>query len=235
MRLVTLTLRRAPARSTGRSVLTDAIAITSTVAPRVQIKPDPDFIDIHDDEIRGRERDAAVFSPPKGKTRLNSEALVVETKPKISKNTGESSKRAKNSDLPSDIDFKIWRRVFVPTFMRWVSQQDNPFEHNTKLGCEVMQQIWDDIFPDVPYTIIPSGPVHALTAQRTSDSFRNTVGSMGITVPLAYCNSNPDLKDSDDNRQEFAAHYLEHLRFLYKRSDGDDPKLRTLFHITDQV
>jgi hypothetical protein len=177
---------------------------------------------------------------------------VVETKPKISKNTGESSKRAKNSDLPSDIDFKIWRRVFVPTFMRWVSQQDNPFEHNTKLGCEVMQQIWDTIFPDVPYTIIPSGPVHALvsryfyglytllhstlqTAQRTSDSFHNTVGSMGIAVPLAYCNSNPDLKDSDDNRQEFAAHYLKHLRFLYKRSDGNDPKVCTLFHITDQV
>jgi len=183
---------------------------------------------------------------------IQQQALVVETKPKISKNTRESSKRAKNSDLPSDIDFKIWRRVFIPTFMRWVSQQDNPFEHNTKLGCEVMQQIWDAIFPDVPYTIIPSGPVHALvsryfyslytllhstlqTAQRTSDSFRNTVGSMGIAVPLAYCNSNPDLKDSDDNRQEFAAHYLEHLRFLYKRSDGDDPKVRTLFHITDQV
>ncbi|KIM86487.1 hypothetical protein PILCRDRAFT_4965 [Piloderma croceum F 1598] len=223
-------LTNASSRSTGHSVLTDAITITSTVAPRVQIKPDPNFIDIHDgglsdhDEIRGRERDAAVFSPPKGKTRLNSEALVVETKPKISKNTGESSKRAKNSDLPSEIDFKIWRRVFVPMFMRWVSQQDNPFEHNTKLGCEVMQQIWDAIFPDVPYTIIPSGPVHALTAQCTSDSWRNTVGSTGIAVPLAYCNSHPDLKDSDDNRQEFAAHYLKHLCFLYKRSDGNDPK-----------
>ena len=73
------------------------------------------------------------------------------------------------------------------------------------------------------------------TAQRTSDSWRNTVGSMGIAVPLAYCNSNPDLKDSDDNHQEFAAHYLEHLRFLYKTSDGDNSKVHTLFHITDQV
>jgi hypothetical protein len=69
--------------STGRLVLMDAIAITSTAAPRVQIKPDPDFIDIHDgglsdhDEIRGRERDAAVFSPPKGKTRLNSEVNIL--------------------------------------------------------------------------------------------------------------------------------------------------------------
>ena len=115
-----------------------------------------------------------------------------------------------------------------------------------------MQQIWDAIFPDVPYMIIQSGPVHALvsryfyslytllhstlqTVQRTSNSWRNTTGSTGIAVTLAYCNSNPDLKDSDDNRQEFAAHYLEHLRFLYKKSDGDDPKVSTLFHITDQI
>jgi hypothetical protein len=76
-------LTNGSSRSTSRSVLTDAIAITSTAAPRVQIKPDPDFIDIHDgglsdhDEIRGRERDAAVFSPPKGKTRLNSEVNIL--------------------------------------------------------------------------------------------------------------------------------------------------------------
>src|ERR1700683_2168678 len=183
---------------------------------------------------------------------IQQQALVVETKPKISKNTGEPSKRPKNGDLPSNIDFKIWCRVFVPTFMRWVSQQENPFEHNAKLGCEVMQQIWDAIFPDVPYMIIQSGPVHALvshyfyslytllhstlqTVQRTSNSWRNTTGSTGIAVTLAYCNSNPDLKDSDDNCQEFAAHYLEHLHLLYKKSDGDDPKVSTLFHITDQI
>jgi hypothetical protein len=76
-------LTNASSRSTGRSVLTDTIAITSKAAPAVRIKPDPDFIDIHDgglsdhDETRGRERDAAVFSPPKGKTRLNSEVSIL--------------------------------------------------------------------------------------------------------------------------------------------------------------
>jgi hypothetical protein len=87
---------------------------------------------------------------------------VVETKPMMSKNTGESSKRPKNGDLPSDIDFRTWRRVFVPTFIRWVSQQVNPFEHNAKLTCETMQIIWDAIFADVPYMIIQSGPVYTL-------------------------------------------------------------------------
>jgi len=89
---------------------------------------------------------------------------VVETKPKNSKTAGESSKRPKNGDIPSDIDFQMWHRVFVPTFMRWVSQQSNPFEHNPKLGCETMQKIWDALFPDVPYMIIQSGPVYALVS-----------------------------------------------------------------------
>jgi hypothetical protein len=72
-------LTNASSRSTGRSILTDAIAITSYRAPPIQIKPDPDTIDIDDgglsdhNEIRGCERDAAVLSPPKGKIRLNSE------------------------------------------------------------------------------------------------------------------------------------------------------------------
>jgi hypothetical protein len=176
---------------------------------------------------------------------------VVETKPKISKNNGEPSKRHKNGDLPSDIDIKIWRRVFIPTFLRWVSQQENPFEHNGKLTCEVMQKIWDAIFSDVPYMIIQSGPVYTLVncyfygsytllysmlqaAQRASDSLRNPVGSTAIAIILAYCNSNLDLKDSDDNRQEFAAYYLEHLRFLYRKSDDDNPEVSIPFRITDQ-
>ena len=80
---VTPSLTHGSSRSTGRSVLTDAIIVTSKVARPAQIKPDPDFIDIHDgglsdhDEIRGRERDAAVFSPPKGKVRLNSEVSIL--------------------------------------------------------------------------------------------------------------------------------------------------------------
>jgi hypothetical protein len=48
------------------------------------------------------------------------------------------------------------------------------------------------------------------------------MGSTAIAVVLAFCNGNLDLKNSDKNRQEFAAHYLEHLRFLYQKSDGDD-------------
>ena len=87
---------------------------------------------------------------------------MVKTKPMMSKNTRESSKRPKNSDLPSDIDFKTWCQIFVPTFIQWVSQQVNPFKHNAKLACKTMEIIWDAISVDMPYMIIQSDPIYAL-------------------------------------------------------------------------
>ena len=65
------------------------------------------------------------------------------------------------------------------------------------------------------------------TLQRVSDSWRSTMGSTAIAVVIAFCNANPELKNSDKNRQEFAAEYLEHLRFLYHKADGDDVKVST--------
>lgn len=62
--------------------------------------------------------------------------------------------------------------------------------------------------------------------QRVSDSWRSTMGSTAIAVVLAYCNGEARLQDSDKNRQEFATHYLENLRFLYKKSEGDDVDVR---------
>ena len=82
-------LTNGSSRSAGHSVLTNTITITSNSgkrAPSVQVKPDPDFINFHDDgalsdhdEIMGQERDAAMLSPPKGKKRLNSEVSLSQT------------------------------------------------------------------------------------------------------------------------------------------------------------
>ncbi|KAI0248045.1 hypothetical protein BJV78DRAFT_850438 [Lactifluus subvellereus] len=189
------------------------------------------------DETNGCEREAAWASQFKGRRRLNSEALVVITKPK----TGAPYKKHRVGDLPNGIDFTVWSQVFVPTFMKWVSQQDTPFKLNPNLTCKVMQKIWDALFDEVPHMVVRSSPVYALvsnnfkimetssysvsqTVQRVSDSWRRTIGSTAIAIVLAFCNSNPDLKDSDEERQEFATYYLEHLRFVYENSDGDDPK-----------
>lgn len=63
--------------------------------------------------------------------------------------------------------------------------------------------------------------------QRVCDSWRSTMGSTAIAVVLAFCNDTPELRLSDRNRQDFATEYLEHLRFLYEKAEGEDVKVST--------
>jgi hypothetical protein len=58
--------------------------------------------------------------------------------------------------------------------------------------------------------------------QRIADSYRSAIGSAAISILTAYFESQDELKDSDENRQEFAKYALDNLRFLYRRGDGDD-------------
>ena len=64
--------------------------------------------------------------------------------------------------------------------------------------------------------------------QHVSDSWHSTMGSTAIMVVLTFCNENSDLKYSDMNHQEFATEYLEHLHFLYRKSDGDYINVSTI-------
>lgn len=63
------------------------------------------------------------------------------------------------------------------------------------------------------------------TIQRLADSWRNIIGSTGISVVLAFCDSHQELRDSDDERVQFAQYYLQDLRFLWEDADGDNPKV----------
>ena len=82
---------------------------------------------------------------------------MTENKIKVTEN-----KKFKNKDLPRDINHQVWCCVFVSTFMMHITQQDNPFDHNVKVGCAAMQKIWDVVFSDVPYKIIQSSAVYQL-------------------------------------------------------------------------
>jgi len=83
---------------------------------------------------------------------------VVKTKSKVM----DTNKKFKNQDLPCEIDCQVWHHVFVLTFMVHVAQQDNPFKHNIKVGCAVMQKIWDEVFGETPHRIVQSSPMYQL-------------------------------------------------------------------------
>jgi len=57
------------------------------------------------------------------------------------------------------------------------------------------------------------------------DLWCNIVGSAGISIILAFCDSDDDLWDSDEEHVEFAKYYLGDLHFLYQDPDGDDKKV----------
>jgi hypothetical protein len=73
----------------------------------------------------------------------------------------DGNKKFKTQDLPN-IDHHTWRRTFVPTFMMHIARLDNPFDHNIKAGCAVMQKIWNVLFEDTPYTVTHSSAVYQL-------------------------------------------------------------------------
>jgi hypothetical protein len=161
---------------------------------------------------------------------------VIEKKPRLV----DTSKKVKNEHLPHGVDLQIWWCNFVPMFIMYIAQQDNPFEHNINTVSGALQKIWDVLFSKIPHMIVPSSPVYRLICtnlyllvvpyktfifqimQHVSDSWRNLISSAAIAVVLAFCNTNPNLQDSNKNCQLFASEYLKHLCFLYKVSDGDD-------------
>ena len=76
----------------------------------------------------------------------------------------EQAKKPNNNDLPAGIDQKLWRPVFISTYIQFVATQPNPWEIPAKLACEKMQLIWDAIFPNIEYTVIPTSAVYLLVS-----------------------------------------------------------------------
>jgi hypothetical protein len=69
------------------------------------------------------------------------------------------TKKPSNNDLPDGVDVKLWRPVFISTYLQYVGSTANPWEVPIKTACKIMQLIWDALFPDIPYTITSTSAV----------------------------------------------------------------------------
>jgi hypothetical protein len=87
------------------------------------------------------------------------QALVKQSPGKPAARQAERKKPG-NNNLPDGVDQKLWRRVFISTYMQYVATTPNPWEVPVKLGCEKMQVIWDVIFPSIPYTVTSTSTVY---------------------------------------------------------------------------
>jgi hypothetical protein len=48
--------------------------------------------------------------------------------------------------------------------MQYVGSLTNPWEIPVKKACEIMQLIWDELFPDIPYTVTPTSAVYIIVS-----------------------------------------------------------------------
>ena len=64
--------------------------------------------------------------------------------------------------------------------------------------------------------------------QHVADSWRSPIGLTAIIVLIAFFALQPDMFDTDEDRQEWAEWYLKDLCFAYKDADRDDRKVCTV-------
>jgi hypothetical protein len=79
------------------------------------------------------------------------------------------------------------------------------------------------VMSSVPFGIILTSM--SQTVQRLADSWRNVIGSTGISTMLSFCDSQALLRDSDSERQKFATHELVGYRFMYKDTRHENNKV----------
>jgi hypothetical protein len=149
-------------------------------------------------------------------------------------------------DLPEGCaEDNRWRKTFIPTYIWFVAQQDDPWAVSDVAAKAGLQKIWNVVYPDIKYKIRTDGPVFALVSttptpqkptrqtpqqaqQRVSDSWRSIIGLTGLTVANSFFESKEEL--TDEGRKKIAQEGLMYNRFLYSNASSDSP-LVSLFHV----
>ncbi|KAG1723303.1 uncharacterized protein EDB91DRAFT_1087848 [Suillus paluster] len=108
---------------------------------------------------------------PKGKKRVSSSALIKDSPGKPPAHQAKHTKKPGNNDLPDGVEHRLWRHVFVSTYMQYVATLANPWEVSPKLACQKLQVIWDAIFPSILCTVMSMSTVYIIAVQHVADSY----------------------------------------------------------------
>lgn len=73
----------------------------------------------------------------------------------------EGRSKYSNKDLPFNLSGdKSWRSVFCVTMFEYIGLQDDPWA----LSVELVEDVWQIVFPDLKYEIVSSGPVYYIVS-----------------------------------------------------------------------
>ena len=87
--------------------------------------------------------------------------MKVEDVPKpVSRRAGT---RWTTDDLPEGAtDENRWRKVFIPTFIHYVAQQNDAWGVRDEVVKPALQVLWDAIYPDIEHKVKVDGAVFYL-------------------------------------------------------------------------
>ncbi|KAH9942654.1 hypothetical protein B0H21DRAFT_710225 [Amylocystis lapponica] len=104
---------------------------------------------------------------------------------------GGSGNKAKKADLPLGAHPR-WNKKFIPTYLDFMGTLPNPWDTSAFDLVAVLQDIWDQVYPDIPYSVTLQGAVSALVGVSHDDdgvctfSVRKPFTSAVVSRTLAF-------------------------------------------------
>ncbi|EGN93688.1 hypothetical protein SERLA73DRAFT_156243 [Serpula lacrymans var. lacrymans S7.3] len=146
-----------------------------------------------EDKLETDKRDHALAGKKRGLSSVSSVKIEKTTDVfPVKRAKTETIAKTRNANLPEGcLEGGRWHSVFVPTYEKWAASQKNPWSIEDSKAIPAMQAIWDVIFPDIPYTITPNGPVYRILGQRVSE-WRGSFGSAAAVIVEHFFASDPD-------------------------------------------
>ncbi|KAG2076424.1 hypothetical protein BDR04DRAFT_1139681 [Suillus decipiens] len=107
-----------------------------------------------------------------------------------------------------------WVKAFLNTAVLWAGSQDNLWEISEHEMADALQEIFDVVYPNVPYKVTINGSVFAITLQCLSE-WRSNIGSTALAIVVDFCSRIKGVPEKD-----IVQALLEDFAFLYEDTDN---------------
>ncbi|KAG2159112.1 uncharacterized protein EDB93DRAFT_1100137 [Suillus bovinus] len=122
----------------------------------------------------------------------------------------------RNSDLPPQCQDQWWPKHFLSTLYLWASSQNDLWQFADTSLVEVLQSIFDVVYPDLQYKVTAQGSVFGVATQRLAE-WRSNFGSTGLTIMIDFFAQN-----KDTNPKDLSEALMEEFMFLFEDLDHSD-------------
>ncbi|KAG2102288.1 uncharacterized protein F5147DRAFT_655119 [Suillus discolor] len=122
----------------------------------------------------------------------------------------------RNSDLPPQCQDQRWPKHFLSTLYLWAGSQNDLWQFADTSLVEVLQCIFDVMYPDLQYKVTAQGSVFGVATQRLAE-WRSNFSSTGLAIMIDFFAQN-----EDTNPKDLSEALMEEFMFLFEDLDYSD-------------